>query len=388
MLELSGGGYAEKRLIPQNSEWEEVNNIIWNDSVKNLAIKAIGHYIPNIRKTNAYSENYFTYRNRHLKNINILHSYNRVCDVNIPWIASFECTMPTYAGGKKTLNKEQVKKHIELILQDNCKKILPLSQWAYDCEMRFLNQNHEEDIVEIIRKKMIVLYPPQQLLIKKIEEYHLNEIRFMFVGRQFFRKGGYLCYQVFKNIRRRYPVKLILIGKMGEENNLAYDISEEEKQKMFSFFEDEREWLTYYPALENEEVLEQMKKCHVGLLPTYGDTFGFSVLEMQAAGMPVITTNRQALSEINDDKVGWIIDTRQFSEGLSDYYGEYTKMQIKRVGDYINEQLEKIVFDICDHPEQIVEKSKRALDRIRIYHSPTDYEAKIKNFYLDNIVMK
>lgn len=290
--------------------------------------------------------------------------------------------------GGKNHNKEKMKKHVELILHDNCKKILPVSKWAYDCEIKFLEQNYTYDVVEKIREKMAILYPPQQILLKKVEKYYLGEIQFIFVGRQFFRKGGYQCYQVFKKIRKKFRVKLILIGELGEESNPAYNINEKEKQEMEAFFEHEREWLTYYPSLGNKEVLEKMKTCHVGLLPTYGDTFGFSVLEMQAAGVPVISTNRQALSEINDDKVGWIIDTGRFSQQIDDCYGEYTKIQIERIGEYINEQLEQIICNICEHPEQIAEKSKSAIERIRIKHSPDAYEEKIKNIYLDNIGVK
>lgn len=63
-----------------------------------------------------------------------------------------------------------------------------------------------------------------------------------------------------------------------------------------------------------------MKQCHIGLLPTFGDTFGFSVLEMQACGCPVITSNNYALPEINNKEIGWICDIQ---ESIKKYGEDY-----------------------------------------------------------------
>lgn len=46
-----------------------------------------------------------------------------------------------------------------------------------------------------------------------------------------------------------------------------------------------------------------MKKAHVCLLPTWMDTFAYSVLEAQACGTPVISTSLRALTEINNENV-------------------------------------------------------------------------------------
>ena len=46
-----------------------------------------------------------------------------------------------------------------------------------------------------------------------------------------------------------------------------------------------------------------MSSCDVGLLPTWAESYGYSVLEMQACGLPVVTTNIRALPETN--VCGW-----------------------------------------------------------------------------------
>ena len=42
-----------------------------------------------------------------------------------------------------------------------------------------------------------------------------------------------------------------------------------------------------------------MATSHIGLLPTYNDSYGYSVIEFFSYGCPVITTNILALPEIN-----------------------------------------------------------------------------------------
>ncbi len=60
--------------------------------------------------------------------------------------------------------------------------------------------------------------------------------------------------------------------------------------------------------MPNQQVLELLKTCDVGLLPTYADTYGFSALEAQSAACPVISTDVRALPEINNTEVGWLIN--------------------------------------------------------------------------------
>ena len=71
--------------------------------------------------------------------------------------------------------------------------------------------------------------------------------------------------------------------------------------------------ISYHKILPNSEVMNILKNTHVGLLPTYADTYGYSVLEAQSFGCPVITTNIRAMPEINNWKKGWIIKVNKDS---------------------------------------------------------------------------
>ena len=124
-----------------------------------------------------------------------------------------------------------------------------------------------------------------------------------------------------------------------------------------------------------------MKKSHIGLLPTFGDTYGFSVLEMQACGCPVITSNIFALPEINNSEVGWVID-------LDKYQDQFKKPQIeqKYVNDIENALIDgmyKIIHEIVikDTAEELYEKALGSVKNIVSYHDPIEYRKKLVEIY-------
>lgn len=96
-----------------------------------------------------------------------------------------------------------------------------------------------------------------------------------------------------------------------------------------------------------------LQKSHVGLLPSWSDTYGYSVLEMQAAGVPVITTNIRALPEINSEEVGWMINLPLSNTGEAEYVGVEARSFIRK--KLIND-LENIIESIVVDRDVIKEK--------------------------------
>ena len=135
--------------------------------------------------------------------------------------------------------------------------------------------------------------------------------------------------------------------------------------------------------IENAELLEKMKSYDVGILPSWSDTFGYSILEMQASGIPVISTNVRAFEEINNEKVGWMIHLP---------VSKYKEIHFDSLGDKCNQrnsmqqQLEAIVLDILAHPEQTKEKSLAAYDQVTNQHSIEDYFQKLNQVYEESFL--
>jgi len=102
------------------------------------------------------------------------------------------------------------------------------------------------------------------------------------------------------------------------------------------------------------------------------------VLEMQACGCPVITTNVRALPEINPASAGWLIDCP-----LNDMFeiaigSAQEKLAIR---DRIIAQLKQIITQIMAQREAISTRSAQALQRIKDQHDPARFRASLDAFY-------
>ena len=134
----------------------------------------------------------------------------------------------------------------------------------------------------------------------------------------------------------------------------------------------ESDWIVYYERLPNKKVLDECKEASVGLLPSIADTYGYVVLEMQAAGCPVVSTNVRALPEINNEGCGWIcqMPVNQFGFCIE---------QDKEIwSEILKSELRKCFEDILNHPEKIKEKGRRAMERVREMHDPYIYQKELK----------
>jgi len=125
-------------------------------------------------------------------------------------------------------------------------------------------------------------------------------------------------------------------------------------------------------------VLELLKQAEVGLLPSYADTYGLSVLEAQACGKPVITTDIRALPEINPETAGWLIKVPKNELGEALYT---TPEERAELSNEIQTGLEAIVRSIIDDPSQIAIKGTAALARIRQQHDPQMYAEALRQIY-------
>ncbi len=349
-------------------------------------LRLTGKAFPGLRQTEFYAQGvHFTLDAPYYPNVDVIHTFNRVClhDRN-RWIATFEKTFPEYFSEENRINIKKMKKQLPLILSDKCIAILPMSRWAYEYELWLLSQFSSLEEIRQVEKKMSVLYPPQGVLISREEIerkiQNAGTIRFLFVGSQVKRKGGAEVLKVFQAVHQSHPnFSLVFIGNLNGNYNRFY-LTEEEREEIESIIHHSA-WLEYHEKVSNEEVLRLAKHSHIGLLPSMGDTFGFSVLEMQACGCPVITTDRQALPEINNDQCGWLLDTKTVELAHGDDFAHYTREEVDTLSACIKEQLYKTVVKIMDNPDMIFKKAIYAEKRIREDHSPDVYSSRLKEYY-------
>ncbi|MGR5966734.1 hypothetical protein ACT7DB_31680 [Bacillus cereus] len=76
---------------------------------------------------------------------------------------------------------------LSVLTSDNCKKIVSLSENAKQIQVNLLEKSNLEKQREV-QNKIVVIHPPQSLIVKSYEEKSVDElvIKFIFIGRHFF----------------------------------------------------------------------------------------------------------------------------------------------------------------------------------------------------------
>ncbi len=328
------------------------------------------------------------YYDFNLNRVDLLHFFNGISYGRTPWVSTFETVLPRFEGvvqisrqpDPRVMEARRNIRAFEKLAGPSCKCLIAISQCAAHMQHRLLVQYPQ--FQKIIEEKLVVMHPPQGLWVSNFEEKQVDLngcIRFMFVGNAFFRKGGIEMLETLKMVRERYHYEMDLtIVSALDIDGYAVQITPDTIQRTKALLEENKDWITHYPHLPNTKVLELMKHAHVGLLPTYADTYGYSVLEFQASGCPVISTNVRALPEINESDKGWIIPLPTNDVGEAIYATESERMLIS---NNIRTGLEEALHQIFNDRSLLSKKSEQSILGIKAHHSMSEFSTKMAEIY-------
>lgn len=320
--------------------------------------------------------------------VDVIHTFNAVCDTDVPWVSTFETAIPrtnqtcskAWQFAPQKADKFN-KKAFALLKKDSCKAIIAISEANKNIQLQIMEAFDVEGREEI-SKKIKVLHPPQPVLINSEEfedKFRTVEecIEIIFVGGKFFRKGGAeIVDSLMKATGHKQKFHLTVISTLDYGDDVSCSTYEDMiRYKNILTSED---WITYYERLPNPEVLELCKKAHIGLLPTMADTYGYSVLEMQACGCAVISTDVRALPEMNNEKCGYIVNVPK-APSTEALYG--TKEELAQLKQAIADGLDSAFSEILSNPEKIKSKAEAAIEKIEKDHSPERYGQKLAEIY-------
>lgn len=303
----------------------------------------------------------------------------------VPWpLEVIRCVESPYADLSSIKNNQYVRRALHYLSLPNCRGLLALSECSRNIQLEILNQFPEYK--EIIEKKLITLYPPQDLIVKSITDKinytkKSNDFTFIYVGRDYFRKGGRETVQVLTELRKKYNFRLILISdlRVDEVKYLRTNHDIEDAKKLIN---DNLSWIEYHEFLPNNEVIEKIKQSDVALLPTWMDTYGYSIIECQACGTPVISTSLRALTETNYDKVGWLINVpvNKLNNPI-----HRTKKEKDLFYYVLSKGLYETIEYVLNHKDEVQIKSENCLKRIEEYHKPEAYVKNLNLIYKNQI---
>lgn len=332
-----------------------------------------------------------------MKRDGVVHTFNSCISGKNKWCATFETILPrtnyTRSGMSDPNGADKNTLHqFKLLAKNNCLACMALSQATYNIQMSALDkmEGHlSQEERNAIRKKTVVLHPPQEQLVTEeeiIQKFQaIDKLDLIFVGHDFFRKGGKELIDCLIEYRKKIEnnqiasekcrqIHLTVISSM-EYGDYASHATIEEMLQYKELLQRE-EWITFFESLPNEEVLQLCKKAHIGFLPTFADTYGYSVLEMQACGCAMLTTDIRVLPEINNENCGWICHLPQNEVKEAFYRTEEQRTELKRIlREELTIQLEKALEE---SQEELLNKAINSWKRIEKYHDPQCYSETLK----------
>jgi len=202
-----------------------------------------------------------------------------------PWIADIEMISSFAVSKWDTVEgQEKVKK---ILLDKNCKKIMP---WTEHIKKEILK------IYPEIKEKIEVIYPAVPI-IKNLKKPKNKKLKIIFIARSFDIKGGPIALEVLDQLRQKYDIEGIIVSNVPKKLKVKYPN------------------LKIYNLIPQEELFKLMEKSDLFLYPSSVDTFGFSLLEAMAFGLPIITINTNYTMSrkeiIKHNKTGLIFDIKE-----------------------------------------------------------------------------
>ena len=319
--------------------------------------------------------------------------FNDVVVTKKKWVTIFETMVPRYQSiinFHRTSNEDYegiakskaINEAIYRLADDNCLSINALSENAMRIQAKLLDTYPE--LKPGIMRKITVTKPPQAVrdLSSDINYKDFNNsLNLVFIGRDFYRKGGgelivaineLLDEGVFTTV----DINLTIVGDINRRGHFN------DRAAFFSHVDNiisKRENISVYKKLDNSIVMRKLSDSHIGFLPTWADTYGYSVLEMQSEGIPVITSNVRALSEINYSQLLINIPTNQFGEIVIN-----SEKQVEYVSRLIIDGIKENIKLLFEDRMLLAKLSGVVRKEIIKEHSPDDYFKRLLNTFISH----
>lgn len=279
-------------------------------------------------------------------NADLVHAFNRVPIGEKKYVISFESHLPRRFRFES--DNAYTKWMTDEIAGSHCRRIIALSHYA---RREFLAQIKDTRAAKKLEAKLFVRHPNAELgadvdpLAEQLSQGRMDEMVITFVGAHFARKGGCVATLLAKKaLDENLPLRVQIVSSLKVGKTVWTDPTSE------AFFKPYLDLLnlpnvTHYESLPNDEVRQMLGRSHFGFLPTFADTFGYSIIEAMAEHTPSIGTPVQAIPEflqhdfnglmlpLDVDVIGnWV--RPHYNSRSEPFYEKFVANEIERLADH------------------------------------------------------
>lgn len=243
----------------------------------------------------------------------LIHSTQSLLDTKTPYVVDFEHAA-VFAGYNQGAFRNAAFVHnlTRALEKPNLKRLLA---WSDAAAQTLRNAIPSTPVHEKIETVYPVMSMPQKISTKNVD----STIRFLFIGGNFYEKGGPETLAAFEKLAEKYDVHLSFISAQTPQEYVEkYKYNPKIKISL---------------GLPYSEVQTLYSQSHVFVIPTHMDTFGFVISEALSYGLPVITEDSFSRPElVEHEKTGLIVKSYYscFGKDGAYIYGDSWSLNSKR----------------------------------------------------------
>jgi len=317
----------------------------------------------------------FTFEPPFWPRVDLLHFFNSVTTTTTPWITTFEEMLPRWHEASVARQTAGMR----WLLSGSCRRLIAFSDAARNSALNRWAGVLPHSQVDHLLEKTEVLLPPQAVICTYDEKPAHPEILFAFVGRDFYRKGGLLCLEALVQLAesKHDGWRAVFVGDLNSFGDYASRTSRDDRTRALTLIEQLQPRVRHHRGMAATAVIQLLRDSDYYLLPTYGDTFGYSVLEAQACGAIPIVTNVRSLPEIVSESDGFVI-----SLDLDRDRDAHTVMGRSAMDAQIVEALTAALGNcLAESRDERWRKSAIAQARLTARHNPSTHADRIAMIY-------
>jgi glycosyltransferase involved in cell wall biosynthesis len=308
--------------------------------------------------------------------VDLLHFFNSVSSARTPWVTTFEFSIPRWGA----VSDARRRKALRWALSESCCRLIGISDAARSSATQEWTALLPGGEAAALLAKTRVLLPPQRILKVGERDHEDGRVRFAFVGGDFFRKGGLEFLRALHRLRSRGRIdwRATVVGRLSSFGDYASRTTSADADEARRLIAEMSDLLTHEDSASSDRVMSVMKQSHFYVFPTLNDTFGYSVLEAQACGSVVISTNVYAVPEVNSEKTGLVIALPLDQRREFHWHPNFEREKMKLV-DALEHSL-SIAMDMPAARRQ--QLADAATAQLRARHDPEQHRRELSSIYV------